>query len=95
MATKEAYQQKLAAQLKEWDAKLAQLSAKAQKATAEARIKYENELESLKGRRAAAHKTFEELGKRSENAWEDMKGGAEKIWDEMNKAIERAAARFK
>ena len=67
-ATKEAYQQKVAAQLKEWDAMLDQLSAKAQKATAEARIKYENELESLKGRRAAAHGKFEELGKRSENA---------------------------
>jgi hypothetical protein len=95
MATKEAYQQKLAAQLKEWDAKLDQLSAKAQKATAEARIKYENELEVLKGKRAAAHKKFEELGKRSENAWEDMKGGVENVWDEMNKAIEKLTARFK
>ena len=95
MATKEAYQQKLAAQLKEWDAKLDQLSAKAQKATAEARIKYENELEVLKGKLAAAHKKFEELGKRSENAWEDMKGGVENVWDEMNKAIEKLAARFK
>ncbi|HET6845793.1 MAG TPA: hypothetical protein VFH29_03105 [Anaerolineales bacterium] len=95
MATKEAYRQKLEAQLKEWDAKLAQLSAKAQKATAEARIKYENELESLKGRQVAAHRAFAELGQRSENAWEDMKDGVEKIWDEMNKAIEGAAARFK
>lgn len=48
MATKEAYQKKLEAQLKEWDAKLDLLSAKAQKATADARIKYENDLESLK-----------------------------------------------
>jgi hypothetical protein len=55
MATKEAYQKKLEAQLKEWDAKLDQLSAKAQKATAEARITYENELESLKSKQAAAH----------------------------------------
>ena len=74
---------------------LDQLSAKAQKATAEARIKYENELESLKGRRAAAHGKFEELGKRSENAWEDMKGRMEKVGDEMNQAIEKLAARFK
>ena len=66
-----------------------------QKATAEARIRYENELESLKGRQVAAHRAFAELGKRRENAWEDMKDGVEKIWDEMYKAIERAAARFK
>lgn len=95
MATKEAYQKKLEAQLKEWDAKLDLLSAKAQKATADARIKYENDLESLKSKRAAARKTLEELGKRSENAWEDMKDGAEKVWDEMGKAIEKAAVRFK
>jgi len=95
MATKEAYQKKLAAQLKEWDAKLDLWSAKAQKATADARISYENELESLKSKRAAAHKTLEELGKRSENAWEDMKEGVEKVWDEMSRAIEKVAARFK
>ena len=95
MATKEAYQKKLEAQLKEWDVKLDQLSAKAQTAKADARINYENELERLKSKRAAAHKTLEELGKRSENAWEDMKGGVEKVWDDMSKAIDKAAARFK
>jgi len=95
MASKEAYQKKLEAQLKEWDAKLDQLSAKAQMATADARINYENELESLQSKRAAAHKTFEALGKRGENAWEDMKDGVEKAWDEMSKAIENVAARFK
>ncbi len=95
MATKEAYQKKLEAQLQEWDAKLDQLSAKAQNATADARITYENELESLKSKRAAAHTTLEELGKRGESAWEDMKDGAEKVWDELSKAMEKVAARFK
>jgi hypothetical protein len=95
MATKEAYRKKMEAQLKEWDAKLALLSAKAEKATADARISYENELESLKRKRAAAHKTLEELGKRSENAWEDMKDGVEKVWDDMSKAMEKVVARFK
>ena len=95
MASKEAYQNKLEAQLKEWDAKLDQLSAKAQKATADARIRYENELENLKGNRAAALKMLDELGRRNENAWEDMKDGAEKVWAEMSKAIDNVAARFK
>jgi hypothetical protein len=95
MASKEAYQKKLEAQLNEWDAKLKQLGAKAQKATADARIMYENDLESLKSKRAAAHKTLAELGKRGDNAWEDMKDGMEKAWDEMSKAIEKIAARFK
>jgi hypothetical protein len=47
MASKEAYQKKLEARLNEWDAKLSQLGAKAQKATADARISYENEVGKL------------------------------------------------
>ena len=95
MASRQAYVQKLNAQLKEWDAKLDQLSAKAQKATADARINYENELEGLKARRGVAQKKLEELGQRGENAWEDMKDGIERVWDEMGKAVEKVAARFK
>lgn len=95
MATKEAYQKKLEAQLKEWDANLDVLSAKAQKTKADARISYENELESLRSKRATAHKKLEELGKRGEDAWEDMKDGVEKIWDDMGKAMEKLTARFK
>ena len=95
MATKEAYQKKLDAQLKLWDASFDQWSAKAQKAAADVRINYENELETLKKKRAAANKTFEELGRRSEGAWEEMKDGAERAWDEMSKAMDKMAARFK
>jgi hypothetical protein len=95
MASREAYQKKLEAQLNEWDAKLKQLGAKAQKATADARITYENDIESLKGKRAAARKALAELGERGDNAWEDMKDGMEKAWDEMSKAIDKISSRFK
>jgi chromosome segregation ATPase len=95
MATKEAYRKKLEAQLRQWDAKLDLWSASAQKATADARIRYENELEALKVKRAAAHRKLEELGQRSEDAWEDMRDAMEKAWDEMGKAMEKVAARFK
>jgi hypothetical protein len=95
MATKEAYQKKFEAQLKEWDARLDLLKAKAQKASADVRIKHEDELESLKAKREAAHKMLEELGKRKEGAWEDIKDVAEKVWDEMSKAMETVAGYFK
>ena len=95
MATKEAYQKKLQAQLNEWDAKLDLLSAKAQKVAADARINYEDELVALRSKRAAAHRTLAELGTRGENAWEDMKDGVDKAWDAMSQALDRVAARFK
>jgi hypothetical protein len=95
MATKEAYQKKLQAQLKEWDAKLDLLSAKAQKVAADARINYEDELVALRSKRAEAHRVLAELGTRGENAWEDMKDGVDTAWDAMSQALERVAARFK
>jgi hypothetical protein len=95
MASREAYQKKLEAQLNEWDAKLKQLGAKAQKATADARISYENDIESLKSKRAAARKALSELSERSDSAWEDMKDGMEKAWDEISKAIDKITLRFK
>jgi phage shock protein A len=95
MASKQAYQQKLEAQLHEWDARLDVLSARAQKATADARIDYENELAALKAKRAAAHDTLQELGQRGETAWEDMKDGVERAWDDLRTAIDKVAARLK
>lgn len=95
MATKEAYQKRLQAQFSEWDARLAELRAKARKASAEARIRYEDELESLERRRAAVQKSLDEFAARGEGAWEDMKSGLEKAWDEMGKAIDQVAKRFK
>ena len=95
MATKEAYQQKFAAQLREWDARVDALNASVKVASADARIKYENELESLRSQRAAVQGMLSELGRRSENAWADVKLGAEKAWAEMNKSMEQVAAHFK
>ena len=95
MATKEAYRKKYEAQLSEWDAKLDLLNAKARKASADARIGYENQLASLRAQRAEAHKRFEEFGKRSENAWEDMRAGMDKVWGEMGKAMQKVTAHFK
>lgn len=38
---------------------------------------------------------LEEPGACGENAWEDMKDGLEKVRDDMGKAMDKVAARFK
>jgi hypothetical protein len=95
MATKEAYRKQMEARLAEWDARLDLLAAKTRKATADAQIDYENELDALKRQREHAVETLAELARRSEGAWDDVKIGAERAWDEMGKTIDRLAARFK
>ncbi|MFN2368127.1 MAG: hypothetical protein ABR605_04160, partial [Desulfurivibrionaceae bacterium] len=48
MTEKEAYQKKRSAQLREWQAKIEGLKAKADKAAAEQQIKFYKEIESLR-----------------------------------------------
>jgi CHASE3 domain sensor protein len=95
MTAKQAFQQKLEAQLKEWDAKFEQLKAKAHGAKAEMRADYEKQLEALAEKRTAAQAKMQDLRLRTEDAWEDLKGGTEKAWDEMRNTLDRIASRFK
>jgi hypothetical protein len=71
------------------------LKAEAEQTGADLRVKYEDGLESLITNLEAAGKKIEELGKRGESSLEDIKRGAEKIWNEMKKAKEKLSAYFK
>lgn len=95
VATKEAYQKKLEAQLTEWDRQLDQLMVKVKKAGVEARTKVEDELAGLKSKRVAVQKRLDELRNHGEDAWEDLKGGIEKAWDDISDTLGKVVARFK
>lgn len=94
MSTRNAYKAKMQAQLDEWSAEIDRLQARASKASAEARIDYEKEIDELKRRRKTARDRFEELNKAGEAAWEDMKDGAENAWAAMSNALRAAQSRF-
>ncbi len=92
---KEAFQEKLEKQLREWDKKLDDMKGKTKKAKVDLRHDLDTQLEALRAQRVVAQDKLQELGQRSENAWEDMKEGAEKIWGEMQKTIESIVVRFR
>lgn len=94
MATKQAFQ-KLEAQIKEWDLKLAVLGAKAQGTKAKIRAKIESEIAVLSSKRAAAQTTLRKLRERTEGAWEDSQTGAGKTWEEMHEALDGVVCSFK
>lgn len=95
MNNKEAYLQKLKAQLDEWDAEIQKFKAKAKKAKDDLNIDYKEDLESLQASREAASKKLEEFGHCSDEAWEDLKEGIEKAWDDLGGAVKSAVSRFK
>ena len=95
MSTKEAYKQKIEAELELAQAKLAEFKAQAKISTADARIKHAKQVEEIELRFGATKAKLKELGEASEDAWEQLKDGVESAWGALSVAIRNAAAKFK
>ena len=95
METKEAYKQMLKAHLKEWDAQINLLAAKAEKAGADARFKYAHDLDSLRNKQREAIKKLTELEEASGEAWKEVKVTADKLWDDLKTGVANAVSKFK
>lgn len=92
---RKAFEEKLDAQLREWSAEIALLKAKADKAKAEVKIEYYKTLETLQGKQDVARTKLRELRSAGDDAWEDVKTGAENVWAEIKALIQNATSRFK
>ena len=95
MGLKEAYLAKREAELKEWDAQIVQLEAKAEQAQAQVKIHYYEQLESLRTKQTAVRDKLHELKQSSGAAWETIKIGLEHAWDDLKGGLTGAAAKFK
>lgn len=94
MTNKEAYQQQLQAKLDEWNAEIEKLRAKAQGAAADSQIEYNQQVEQLERKRDEAKQKLSELQQASEGAWEHLKTGAEKAWNDLGEAVSSAKSKF-
>jgi len=95
MKNREEYIDKLAAQLKEWSAKIDELEIKARAAKEDAKTGYENQVSVLKKKREAATRKLQELKSTSSEAWDVVKAGAETAWADLMKAVNEAKEKFK
>ena len=95
MERKELYQEKMEAQLREWRAKIDELKAKAQHASADAKLQYEKQIAALRPKLEAAQQQLQALKTSSENAWDDIKTGVEGAWSELKTAWDKAVSQFR
>ena len=95
MEIKDAYKQKMAAQLKEWGAQIDLLEAKAANAGADMNIKRAEQINQLRAKQHAASEKMKELGKASGEVWEQVKTTADKIWDDLKAGVADAQSKFK
>ncbi len=94
MQKREEYIDKLAAQLKEWSAKIDELESKARVAKVDVKTEYEKQIGQLKDKRESAMTKFQELKGASGEAWDTLKAGAESAWAEMKHAVTAAKEKF-
>lgn len=91
---KKTYQEKMLAQLDQWQAEMDKLKAQSREASAEMQTKYQEEIETLRKKRDEMQVQYEKVQASSVEAWEDFKKGADQAWDNMAEAMKSAWNRF-
>lgn len=95
MKDKDAYVQELHTKIDEWNADIDKLKAKADQVEADSRIEYQKQVQALKSKRDDIEKKVSEISRSGEDAWEDLKAGADLAWEAMSEAIKSSTSRFK
>ncbi len=78
-----------------WNIERNNLEANAQHASAEARKKFEEKQREFTIIRNDMKEKISALEVASENAWEDLKDGAEKTWNALSEAFDKASSHFR
>ncbi len=78
-----------------WSRERDKFEAGFQHASADAQKEYEAKREEYRKLRSELKEKIVELDVASDNAWDDLKDGAEKSWSALSKAFDEAASHFK
>jgi predicted nucleic acid-binding Zn-ribbon protein len=82
---------KIEAELRAWGPEIETLKGRAARAEIEAK----RMIEELKAKRKELKARVDKLRHAGEGAWEDVKGGIGKAWEELRPALQSAIAKFK
>ena len=95
MITREAYVAELKAQLDELNADLDALEGEARKASADAKVQYERQIRELRQKVQRFQQTLTKSRQANDNAWDDLKEGAETGWTMLKESFTAAKSEFK
>jgi|UPI0002FD1B4C uncharacterized protein (DUF3084 family) len=95
MDSKEAYKQKLNAQIKEWNAQINLLNAKIENKGADMKLKYSKELDALKEKQDDVLQKIKELDESTTENWEKIKVTADQMLSDLKTGLNNAISRLK
>lgn len=79
----------------QWSRKRDKFEANLQHESADARKQYEEAREDFRKYRKEMKEKITDLEVASDNAWDDVKDGAEDAWNVLSKAFDKASTHFK
>lgn len=95
MSKKEAYKQKIEAELELAQAKVAEYKAKSKIYAADVHIKYAEQIDELERMYGATKAKLKKLDEAGEEKWEHFKDEVESAWHTLNTAVKDVAEKFK
>jgi hypothetical protein len=90
-----AYLKKVEAKFDEWVDEISKLRVEADKAKADMKAKYLEELDVLRIRQEAARNRMRELREAGAGNWGKLKSGVDSSIDDLKKAVENAVSKLK
>jgi uncharacterized protein YhaN len=94
MENREEYQGKMESQFSEWGKEIDNLKDRADRAAADTRQGYYDEIEALRAKQASMRAKLQELKTSGDDAWGDLKEGLDRSWNQVKDSFNKAAARF-
>jgi len=95
MKDRRIYIDKFTQQLKIWDAEINKLELKADQAKADVKRKYKQTITELLSKREGLQNKLKEMDETTNEAWDKLKQGFEKSWQDMSNAVKNAISEFK
>jgi F0F1-type ATP synthase membrane subunit b/b' len=94
MNTKEAYQEKVEAQMAELKARIDLLEAKASQVKADAKVEYNEQLDELHQQQKEAEGRLEALQAASQEVWRDLRADVDEAMTTLQDTVTSTSAKF-
>ena len=95
MENQKEYINKMTTRLKELESEISELEKIADKAIAEVKAEYHQQIEDLFLKKEELQNKVSKISEASGNAWEDMKAGAELSWEVFQDSVKSAFKKIK
>lgn len=91
---REEYIDRMAAKLKEWNAEIDNLEAKARNAGTDTKKEIGEEVQNLRAKKQAAEYKLEDIKEAGEESWKEIQAEAEDALEDIKSSLENAINRF-